>query len=36
MKKAGITWDTNNNLLLKDGSEFCRLKDVEDQFIIKH
>ena len=36
MKRAGFTWDTNKNVLLKDGSEFCRLMDVEDQFIIKH
>jgi len=36
MKKAGFTWDTNNNMILKDGSEFCRLMDVEDQFVIEH
>ena len=36
MKKAGFTWDTNNNVILKDGSEFCRLMDIKDQFIIEH
>jgi len=34
--KGGITWNTDNNTLYRHGSEFCKVIDVEDQFVIEH
>ena len=36
MKKGGFSWDTDRNTLIKDGSEFCSVTDIKDQFIIKY